>query len=753
MNWRSILIIIGILLHPAVSLWAQQDVLRFHDVSVADALTTINEHYPGNSIHFVRNELDTLLLSNVSIKGQDVLDDITRVIGQYPIGLKIFGNHIFVEYRREKLLFGNIPQMILSEEDDIAFARILHEVMVSHTYPLLDMTGSVMSLHIADTPLAVAGSAFDLLHYLPGVLIDAPGTVIRIDGKTVTSYSELTELDSEEVERIDYTDQLQYSSRQKTIIDIRTNRKREDGYGIHMASQFSQGERGRAMQLVKTNVHQGKWDLQASGTYRYDGIQKDISINQGVFKDSYEHNSFHLNLASEYSLSKQLTFGLQYQLLTMLNPVRQKRDNLIFDYDPSNMLWANNEANVQNMQRIREWQLDYRPINDLNMYVRSSLGKWTVNAAASLYRDAVNLSELNVTDFAVDHRYNEVQNSLWDAKAEASRQLWHGQLRLMTEYSGTKRKDIYHRSDTVPDASLLRLQRRWSGNIAYLKSIGRTEGNIGLLLEHVETYTDFQRVFPFANVNFLGSKAKLSLAYAMRSAMPTYGQTSGFAYHNIEMLGVEGEPGLNPSLIHQLQMKVQAWDFYGSIEYQKVTDYIAQSIESKNEEFMVNYHNVDAANLYNAMLSYHHSLNHWTSQYAITFHGQDIEDGGKPFNKPVYGLQWNNQLQLPHGITAMLNAAYRSSGHEGTTWQVRTGQVGLSLTKEAKNWTLQLKAEDIFHTGTTRIIYYGKDSEYCRRCYADNQRIQLTLRINLGSLSRKKLTQPVSAGQSERRRF
>lgn len=371
MSWRSILIIIGVLLHPAVSLWAQQDVLRFHDVSVADALTSINEHYPDNSIHFVRNELDTLRIATVSVKGQDVLDDITRIISKYPIGLKIFGNHIFVEYKHDKTALGNVPHLSSSAEEDIAFSRILQEVMVSQGYPLLDMDGSMMSLRIADTPLALAGSASDLLYYLPGIHLEAPGTMIRIDGKPVTSYSELAELDSEEIERIDYTDQPQFSSRQHTVIDIRTNRRDEDGYGIHMASQYSQGIRGRSMQLVKTNVRQGEWELQASGAYRYDGILKELSVNQSKFEDSYEQNSFHLNLGSEYRLSPCLTLGVQYQLLYMLNPVRQKRDNLIFNFDAHNMLWVSNLPNLQSMQNIRDWQLDYQPMHDLNVYFKS----------------------------------------------------------------------------------------------------------------------------------------------------------------------------------------------------------------------------------------------------------------------------------------------------------------------------------------------------------------------------------------------
>lgn len=759
MSWRSILIIIGVLLHPAVSLWAQQDVLRFHNVSVADALSSVNEHYPDNSIHFVRNELDTLMLSALTVKGQDVLDDITRIISKYPIGLKIFGNHIFVEYKHERRALGNLVLLPVAEDEDIAYSRILHEVMVSQTLPMIGLEGPVLSLRIANTPLAIAGSASDLLAYLPGVQLGVPGTVIRIDGKPVTSYSELSELGSEEVDRIDYSDQPQYSSRQHAIIDIRTHRKREDGYGIHMASQYSQGKRGRAMQLVKSNIHQGRWDLQLSGAYRYDGMDKDLAINKNKFRDRYEQNSFHVNIGSECRLGSHTTLGLQYRFLSMLNPIRQTRANLFFDFDASNMggfsSFESLETTLQNLQRIRDWQLDYQPQHDINMYLKGSWGAWDVNTAASFYHDGVNLSESELTEMLPEHRSNEVLNTLWAVKADAQRPLWHGRLHLMTEYSHTGRDDVYHRMNMKPNtSSYLRRQNRWSGSISYRRKADRIEGAMGVLAEVVDTYPDFPIAFPFADVSLLGHGSRLSLSYAMRSSMPTYGQTNGFAYHNIEMLSVEGEPDLHPSLTHHLQLKALVGSFFGTIGWQRVSDYIVQGVESRDRgEYMANYHNLDLANLYTASLNYNHSFRQWSSQYAASIHGQQLTDGNRKFGQPVIHLQWNNQVQLPYGITALLNAAYHTSGHVGATWQRQSGQLDLALVKETHNWTLLLRAEDLLHTAATRTIYYGKDSEYNRRCYADNQRIQVTLRINLGTLSRKNLSQPVSAGRAERTRL
>lgn len=735
MSWRNILIIIGVLLHPAVSLQAQQDVLRFHDVSVADALTSINEHYPDNSIHFVRNELDSLRIATVSVKGQDVLDDITRIIGKYPIGLKIFGNHIFVEYKRQKPLLGNIPQILMVEEEDIAFSRILNEVMVSQTLPVFDMDGVMMSLRIADTPLALAGSAYDLMHYLPDVQIGTSSTMIRIDGKTVTNYSELAELSSEEVDRIDYSDLPQYSSRHQTIIDIRTNRKREDGYGIHMASQYSQGDRGRAMQLVKTNVHHGKWDMQASGTYRYDAVSKDLEINDYSLRDRYEQNSFHLNLGGEGRIAQNFTLGLQYQLFTMVDPIKQERAFFTINFDPNNLAGLGNAHFIfSSKPGARNWQLNNQPQHDANLYLKTTLGAWDMNAVASFYHDGTEISEdTQIMDEEPDHRNNVIENTLWSVRTDAGRSFWNGRLQLMGEYAYTGREDRYHRYG-LSDA-LLRERKRWSGSVSYRKQIGKTEGLLGMLCETIDVAPDLQKLYPFASFSYLDNKQKILLSYARRSLLPTYGQTNNYAFHNVEILSVKGEPSLKPSVIDQLQLKFLRGGFYVAISWQHVNDFVAQSIEMTEEyQYCSSYRNIDHANLYSATLNYHHSHQSWTSQYTATMRGQRLQSWNMQFNKPIFELSWNNQVQLPHGFMAMLNATYHTSGNEGTAWQKQTGQIGAALIKEAKNWTLQLRADDLLRTGTTHTIYYGEDSEYSRRCHDDTQRIMLTLRINLWSL-------------------
>lgn len=735
MNIRALLLFIGILLQPFVSIRAQQEAMRFHDVSVADALTSINEHYPNNSIHFVRNELDSLRISSLTVKGMDVLDDINHIIGNYPIGIKIFGNHIFVEYKRQKTLLGNIPQIIIREDEDIAYSRILHEVMVSQTLPLFDMDGTTMSLRITDTPLALAGSAYDLLYYLPDVQPGAPGTIIRIDGKTVTNYSELTELDSEDVDRIDYSDLPQYSSRQNTIIEIRTHRKREDGYGIHMASQYSQGDKGRAMQLVKTNVHHGKWDMQASGTYRYDAVSKDLTINQNSFRDRYEQNSFHLNLGGEWRIAQNFTIGVQYQLFTMVNPIKQERDYFSANFDPSNLEGLGNAHFQLGIKPgVRNWQLDNQPQHDLNIYMKTSLGAWDMNTVANFYRDATEISEdTQIMDEEPDHRSNVIENTLWSVRTDASRPLWNGRLQLMGEYAYTGREDRYFRYDL--SESLLRERKRCSGSVSYRKKIGKIEGLLGMLCETIDVAPDIQKFYPFASFGYLDDKQKILLSYARRSLLPTYGQTNSYAFHNVEILSIQGEPSLKPSVIDQLQLKFMRGGFYGALSWQHVNDFVAQSIgKTSGYQYCSTYRNIDHANLYSAALNYHHSYQSWTSQYTATMRGQRLQNWARQFNKPIFELSWNNQVQLPHGFTAMLNATYHTSGNEGTSWQKQTGQIGAALIKEAKNWTLQLRADDLLCTGATHTIYYGEDSEYSRRCYDDTQRIMLTLRINLWSL-------------------
>lgn len=272
------------------------------------------------------------------------------------------------------------------------------------------------------------------------------------------------------------------------------------------------------------------------------------------------------------------------------------------------------------------------------------------------------------------------------------------------------------------------------------------------MFETIDTAHDFHKAYPFASVSYLGDRKKLSFSYAMRSSMPTYDQSNGFTYHNIEMLGVEGEPNLRPSIANHLQLKYRNGKFYVAIGWQHVSDYIAQSVESKRNEFFVNYSNIDRANLYSATINYHRSIKLWSAQFTASLRGQKIKFETYSFDDPIAEFNWNNQFQFPYGIIAMLNASYHTSGDMGTSWHRHFGQMDLSLTKETKNWTLQLKAEDVLRTAITRTIYYGVDSEYSRQCYSDNQRIQLTFRINLGTLSHHTL-RSLKAGERERERM
>lgn len=80
------------------------------------------------------------------------------------------------------------------------------------------------------------------------------------------------------------------------------------------------------------------------------------------------------------------------------------------------------------------------------------------------------------------------------------------------------------------------------------------------------------------------------------------------------------------------------------------------------------------------------------------------------------------------------------------SWQINAG-----LTKNMKDWYLQLQVTDIFKTSRNSMITYGEQMTLDKWNYSDTQALKLTVRYSFNTtMSRYK---GKSAGMSERSRL
>lgn len=736
-----------------IVLHAQTRQMTFPDTSLADVLTAIDEQYPETKIHFVYNQLEKIRV-NLDFSASSAEEAVRVAIGQRPIRVSTYGNHLFVEYEQPTMT--DIEEM----ESYPLFIKLkpLPNVDYSYQYSAVQLHQHQTTLRVAGTQLAHAGTAFDLLSYLPGLTTDDPSVMIYLDDMPISMLSDLTTWDSDDIMSIDYSindDKVAYSGKSR-VIHIHTLRPSALGWQGQLNSRFAMGYGKSFRQSASADIHRQKWDLMTRLDYERHGVYQDLRLNEKSLLERYPTHTLRMSAGMNIRLTPAHEVGFRYQYSDLLNTIEQQAEEV--------RMGQFNSGNFMGLDSVRStWLLDYAPHHDLNVYYRGQTDHWQMRMGGNYYHDGFSLMD--------DYRFvarpivqrNEVMNTLWAVKAEAERRLRKGVLSLGAEYSHTLREDYYLQSDNKlqdfsQQAYRQRRQDRISTRFAYRVQQKRVMTEVGFRFENIDAQIrPKQHLFLFASVGYTGQQWKMVGSYAMHSAMPTYGQTNGFAHYNLEMLAVSGNPDLRPSILNQwtLQAQYGPFNFIGNV--QTVKDYIAQRIGAYSAGYFLNYDNVRRAKMADATLNYSNTIGPWQTQISASVFAQDLKisytDGTRKFNDPVCRLSWHNQFQLPWDLYGFAEFRLHSSGHRGSVWQKHQEQFDLGVLKTYKRWNFQLKAEDIFKTGQEETLSYGNNVVYSRKNYADSRRISLTVKYKFGAQKPNRSYQGVDAGNAERERM
>lgn len=736
-----------------VVLQAQTSLLTFPDTSLADVLTAIDEQYPETKIHFVYNQLEKIRV-NLDFSADSAEEAVRKAVGHRPIRITTYGNHLFVEYEQ--------PALIDAEEMESSplFIKLrpLPNVDYSYQYSAVQLHQHQTTLRVAGTQLAHAGTAFDLLSYLPGLSIDDPSVMIYLDDMPISMLSDLTAWDSDDIQSIDYSindDRVAYSGKSR-VIHIHTLRPSAFGWQGQLQSRLAMGYGKSSRQSASADIHQQKWDLMTRIDYGRQGFYQDLRLNEKSLLERYPTHTLRMSAGMNIRLTPAHEVGFRYQYSDLLNTIEQQAEEV--------RMGQFNSGNFMGLDSVRStWLLDYAPHHDLNVYYRGQTDHWQMRMGGNYYHDGFSLMD--------DYRFvarpivqrNEVMNTLWAVKAEVERKLRRGVLSLGAEYSHTLREDYYLQSnnklqDFSQQAYRQRRQDRISTRLAYQVQQNRVTSEVGVRYENIDAQIrPDQHLFLFASVGYTGQRWQMVGSYAMHSAMPTYGQTNGFAHYNMEMLAVSGNPDLRPSILNQwtLQAQYGHFNFIGNV--QTVKDYIAQRIGAYSAGYFLNYDNVSQAKMADATLNYSNTIGLWQTQVSASVFAQDLKisytDGTRKFNDPMLRVSWHNQVQLPWGLYGLAELQLHSSGHRGSVWQKHWEQIDLGVLKTYRRWDFQLKAEDVFKTNQSVTLSYGNNVVYSRRCYADSRRLSLTVKYKFGVQKPNRTYQGFEAGNSERERM
>lgn len=737
---------------------AQQ--LTFLNSSLADALTAIDERYPETRIHFVYNDLEALLVSAHLSDDLDAETAVRAIVGMHPVKITAYREHIFVEYLHARN--ATPVEMLLPEPERPAITILLHNIDVEHDLPTLQLKSDQTTLQIAGSTLSNAGSAFDLLSFLPGLHADDPSVIYYIDGLPVSNLSQLTQLGSEQISRIEYATNGGHAIRasKSRVVNIITRIGQQRGIQARLHTRLSKGKSATARQSAALDVHHKHFDVLTQADYERDGVHKELRINQQPHPESYVSHALSLSAAMNIRLAEGHSAGFQYKHYDLINDINLQYFDLFSNYIPGPSYDHNGFGSNTGISKLSDWSMHFAPRHDLNAYYRANLPALSLRMGFNYYHDGMTISNIEHGLNQHKHQQNQASNTLKAVMAEGEYRLAKGQISFGAEYSHTLREEAFLRYDDMLRSWRTRKQNRVNALLAYSHQATCWNAEAGLRFEHTDDYYGRSRLFPFLNIGMSGqNRRQLSLSYAMHSAMPTYAQTNSYMHHDIELLNVAGNPFLRPATVHQVSIQAQLSDFLLTADFQQISDYVASYISTARQDvYSLSYKNLSDVPMLDASLSYSHRFfGRWHTQASATMHAQWLtfryEHSSKQFSTPLASFTWHNQIRLPWQLLATVDLNISTKGHRSTTWQNQSSQLDVGLQKTLRDWSFQFRVTDLIHDAYQFTQTFGDNITYSRHCYADRQRIAFSMKYSFGSQKQQRRYEGVNAGSAERERM
>ena len=132
-------------------------------------------------------------------------------------------------------------------------ARMLQEVVVKSRLPVTRISGDALVTTVQGSVLADAGSAADVLARVPAVIrkddsfevFGKGAPLIYINGRKVRSADELEQLNSSDIRQVEVVTNpgARYDASVKSVIRIRTVKRKGDGFGFDVRSTYNYAEK------------------------------------------------------------------------------------------------------------------------------------------------------------------------------------------------------------------------------------------------------------------------------------------------------------------------------------------------------------------------------------------------------------------------------------------------------------------------------------------------------------------------------
>ncbi len=667
----------------------------------------------------------------------------------------------------------------------------LGEVTVKATRQSTTMKGNALVTDIEGSPLAIAGTASDVLARIP-MVVDNGGTLevfgkgapeIYINGRKVNDLQELAQLNSLDMKTVSVITNpgAAYAANVKSVILIRTKPPKGDGISGTIRTDNGFQHYFRTGNSIDLKYRTRGLELFANYGWWYGDNRDDRSnemsttTSKGTYNQAFRtvgrqsYNDMTGKIGFSYMFNDRHSIGAYYQnscnrhhLIGFIPSEVWQNGNLLDRYNSD----VNNKSTAL-------------PRHNANLYYSGSAGKFSIdfNADYLWYKNR----ELSLSDESSEagegrtvNTMSTVRNRMFAEKLVVSHPLWSGMIQVGEEYSDTRTTNTFTADITeVPDADNRVDESNMAAFLHIAQQLGRFNIGVGLRYEHVKfDYYDMGRlrdgqsktydnIFPSLDVAVNVGAVRMALNYSGKTVRPGYGQLDGAVSYINRLTFETGNPYLRPTKMQTVEYMAQWRRFFAQLSYTYVKDgvyHVTEPYGADGEATIIRTANLDHRHYFQAFAGGQFNVGVWQPRVNVGVMKQwlTLPVHGEPMsmNTPGFLFQWQNVVHLPFDIWLNVDAQLMTPSWDNnmklsnTPWYVNA-KLYKGFLKNAFSVTLDVK--DLFNSSQKDAVMYNDAVRIVQKNFSSGRSVMLTLQYRFNTTRDR--YRGAGAGNSEKSRF
>lgn len=667
----------------------------------------------------------------------------------------------------------------------------LGEVVVKATRAFTTLKDNALVTTVEGTPLAIAGTANDVLTHVP-MVIDNEGSLevfgkgspeIYINGRKVNDIQELKQLNSQDIKNVEVITNpgAAYSAEVKSVIRIHTKPPKGDGWSGSFRSDngFQHDFRtGNSLDMkyrtggLEVFANYGWWyghnytdrtDDMTTTTYSGKILQKINTIWKEGYNDMNGKIGFSWLINECHSVGAYYRNGWNRHSMTGRTPTEVWQDGSL----------------TENIDTKMDGESNALPLHSTNIYYNGTIGKlgidlnadylWTKQRQDSYNNEAAELGTDRTVITASDNRIR-----MFAEKLVLSYPIWEGEIGIGEEYTHTRSSNLFSANIAEIDNTDNKVdESNVAAFVQISQQLGRINVGVGLRYEHVKfDYYEmglhrndqskiYNNLFPSVNIAAQINKVNMNLNYTGKTVRPGYGQLDGTVSYINRLTYETGNPYLKPTKMQTIEYMAQWQQFFLQLSYTYFKNgvyHVTEPFGTESEATLIKTENLDHRHEFSAFVGGQFKAGAWQPRVNAGVMKQwlTLPVNGKPtkMNTPGFIIQWQNSIHLPFDIWLNVDAQVMTPSWDNnikltnTPWYVNA-RIYKGFFKDT--FSITLEAKDLFNTSGKDVHLFSDAVQLIQKNFSPTRSVMLTLQYRFNTTRDR--YRGTGAGNSEKSRF